>query len=149
LSGKLDLKLGGDYPLAANSRWNKSTSIPSLRPRCTSPGDRPQAWSTGISALADSERARKRWAVEAKLCRISLSTTENVKLKMSAPLRLNLSQDEVRVEQSEPARTDRISRAGSARFAGDRALSLRVDGAVSLQFLGVSCRVSKQLAARR
>jgi len=52
------------------------------------------------------------------------------------PVRLTYRQDEVRVEQASLRGTDTDFRvSGSARFAGDRALNLRLDGAVSLQLL--------------
>jgi len=81
------------------------------------------SWSTGISRLRDSERARKRWRWK-RTCPISLSTTKNVKLENVGPVRLTYRQDEVRVEQANLRGTDTdFHVAGSARFAGDRALS--------------------------
>ncbi len=55
---------------------------------------------------------------------------------MSAPVRLTYRRDEVRVEQANFRGTDTDFRvAGSARFTGDQALNLRLDGAASLQLL--------------
>src|ERR1019366_7451434 len=60
-----------------------------------------------------------------------------INLENVGPVRLTYRQDEVRVEQANLRGTDTDFRlSGSARFAGDRALDLRLDGAASLQLLG-------------
>ena len=75
-------------------------------------------------------------AVEANLSHLTFDY-ENVKLENVGPVRLTYRRDEVRVEQASLRGTDTDFRvSGSARFAGDRALNLRLDGAVSLQLLG-------------
>ena len=74
-------------------------------------------------------------AVEANLSRLTFDF-ENVKLENVGPVRLTYRRDEVRVEQASLRGTDTDFRvSGSARFAGDQALNLRLDGAVSLQLL--------------
>ena len=74
-------------------------------------------------------------AVEANLSRLTFDF-EKVKLENVGPVRLTYRRDEVRVEQASLRGTDTDFRVtGSARFAGDQALNLRLDGAVSLQLL--------------
>ncbi len=59
-----------------------------------------------------------------------------MKLENVGPVRLTYRRDEVRIEQASYRGTDTdFHLAGSARFAGDQALNLRMDGAVSLQLL--------------
>ena len=61
---------------------------------------------------------------------------QNVKLENVGPVPLTYRRDEVRVEQASLRGPDTDFRVtGSARFAGDQALNLRMDGAVSLQLL--------------
>ena len=74
-------------------------------------------------------------AVEANLSRLTFDF-ENVNLENVGPVRLTYRQDEIRVEQASLRGTDTdFHVTGSARFAGDQALNLRLDGAVSLQLL--------------
>src|SRR5260370_34089961 len=91
----------------------------------------------GHLAIAGFGARPETLAVEANLSRITLDY-ENVKLENVGPVRLTYRQDEVRIEQASLRGTDTDFRIiGSARFAWDRALNLRVDGAVSLQLLAV------------
>src|SRR4029077_9230862 len=72
---------------------------------------------------------------EANLSRLTFDF-DNVKLENVGPVRLTYRRDEVRVEQASLRGTDTdFHVSGSARFTGDKALNLRLDGAVSLQLL--------------
>jgi translocation and assembly module TamB len=75
-------------------------------------------------------------AVEANLSRLTVDF-ENVSLENVGPVRLTYRQDEIRIEQASLRGPDTdVHISGSARFSGDRALNLRLDGAASLQLLG-------------
>jgi translocation and assembly module TamB len=135
LSGKLDMTLGSDYPLTADVTMEQihfDAFITSALHLTALTG---HSRVDGNFAIAGFAARPETLAVEANLSRISLDY-ENVKLENVGPVRLTYRQDEVRVEQASLRGTDTDFRiAGFARFAGDRALSLRVDGAVSLQLL--------------
>jgi translocation and assembly module TamB len=74
-------------------------------------------------------------AVESNLSRLTFDF-KNVQLENVGNIRLTYRRDEVRIEQASLRGTDTdVHLAGSARFVGDGALNLRLDGAVSLQLL--------------
>jgi translocation and assembly module TamB len=135
LSGKLDMTLGSDYPLTADVTMEQihfDAFITSALHLTALTG---HSLVDGHLAIAGFGAHPETLAVEANLSRISLDY-ENMKLENVGPVRLTYRQDEVRVEQANLRGTDTDFRiAGFARFSGDRALNLRVDGAVSLRLL--------------
>src|ERR1700730_10263772 len=135
LSGKLDVTLGGDYPLAGEVTVEKIDFDPFITSGMHLTGLTGHSLVDGHFAIAGFGARPETVAVEANLSHVTLDY-ENVKLENVGPVRLTYRQNEVRVEQAtlRGADTD-FHIAGSARFAGDRALNLRVDGAVSLQLL--------------
>jgi translocation and assembly module TamB len=90
----------------------------------------------GTISLSGSLRQPEALVFNADLSRISVSYA-SVNLENSGPVRLQYRRDEVRIEQASlrGPETD-FSVSGSARFAGDRALDLRLAGGVNLRLLG-------------
>lgn len=135
LSGKLDVTLGGDYPLAGELTVEQIHFDSFITSAMHLTGLTGHSLVDGHFAIAGFGARPETLAVEANLSRVTLDY-ENVKLENVGPVRLTYRQDEIRVEQAKLRGTDTdFEIAGSARFAGDRALNLRVDGAVSLQLL--------------
>jgi translocation and assembly module TamB len=135
LSGKLDVTLGGDYPLAGELTVEQIHFDSFITSAMHLTGLTGHSLVDGHFAIAGFGARPETLAVEANLSRVTLDY-ENVKLENAGPVRLTYRQDEIRVEQAKLRGTDTdFQMAGSARFAGDRALNLRVDGAVSLQLL--------------
>jgi translocation and assembly module TamB len=135
LSGKLDVTLGGDYPLAGELTVEQIHFDSFITSAMHLTGLTGHSLVDGHFAIAGFGARPETLAVEANLSRVTLDY-ENVKLENVGPVRLTYRQDEIRVEQAKLRGTDTdFQMAGSARFAGDRALNLRVDGAVSLQLL--------------
>jgi len=135
LSAKLDVTLGGDYPLVGDVTVEQIHFDSFITSALHLTGLTGHSLVDGHLAIAGFGARPETLAVEANLSRITLDY-ENVKLENVGPVRLTYRQDEVRIEQASLRGTDTDFRIiGSARFAGDRALNLRVDGAVSLQLL--------------
>jgi translocation and assembly module TamB len=135
LSGKLDVTLGGDYPLAGELTVEQIHFDSFITSAMHLTGLTGHSLVDGHFAIAGFGARPETLAVEANLSRVTLDY-ENVKLENAGPVRLTYRQDEIRVEEAKLRGTDTdFQMAGSARFAGDRALNLRVDGAVSLQLL--------------
>ena len=135
LSGKMDLTLEGDYPVTAEATAEQIDFDPFLTSAMHLFRLNGHSLVDGHFAIAGFAAHPETIAVEANLSRITFDYG-NVKLENVGPIRLTYRQDEVRVEQASlrGADTD-FQVSGSARFAGDRALNLRLDGAVSLQLL--------------
>jgi translocation and assembly module TamB len=136
LSGKLGLGLGGDYPVSAEITAERIDFNPFLVTALHLSRMNGQSLVDGHFVVAGFGARPETVAVEANLSRLTLDF-QNVKLENDGPVRLTYRRDEVRVEQASLRGTDTDFRiTGSARFAGDQALNLRMDGAVSLQLLG-------------
>src|ERR1035437_6240397 len=136
LSGKLDLTLGGDYPVTAEVTAERIDFDPFLMSAMHLSRLNGHSLVDGHFSIAGVAARAETIAVEANLSRITFDL-DKVKLENEGPVRLTYRQDEVRVEQASLKGTDTDVRvSGSARFAGDRALNLRLDGAASLQSLG-------------
>ena len=135
LSGKLDMTLGGDYPLTGELTVEQIHFDSFIASALHLTGQTGHSLVDGHFAIAGFGARPETLAVEANLSRISLDY-ENVKLENTGPVRLTYRQDEVRIEQANLRGSDTDFRiAGFARFAGDRALSMRVDGKVNLQLM--------------
>src|SRR5258708_29281683 len=135
LSGNMDVKLGGDYPLAGELTVEQIHCDSVITAAMHLTGLTGHSLVDGHFAIAGFGARPETLAVEANLSRVTLDY-ENVKLENAGPVRLTYRQDEIRVEQATlRGRDTDFHIAGSARFAGDRALNLRIDGAVSLQLL--------------
>ncbi|HXC30857.1 MAG TPA: translocation/assembly module TamB domain-containing protein [Verrucomicrobiae bacterium] len=136
LAGKLDVGLGGDYPVTAQVTAERIDFNPFIVSALHLSGINGHSLVDGQFDVAGFGARPETLAVEMNLSRLTFEF-ENVKLENSGPVRLTYRRDEVRVEQANLRGTDtdfRIS--GSARFVGDQGLNLRVDGAVSLGLLG-------------
>jgi translocation and assembly module TamB len=135
LSGKVDIALGGDYAVTAEVTAEQIDFDPFIASAMHLSRLNGHSLVDGNFNIAGFGARPETIAVEANLSRITFDY-ENVKLENVGPVRLTYRQDEVRVEQASLRGTDTDFRvSGSARFAGDRALNLRLDGAVSLQLL--------------
>jgi translocation and assembly module TamB len=135
LSGKMDVTMGGDYPITAEVTAERIDFDPFLTSAMHLSRLNGHSLVDGHFAIAGFGARAETIAVEANLSRITFDF-EKVKLENSGPVRLTYHQDEVRIEPASFKGTDSDFRVdGSARFSGDRALNLRLDGAVSLQLL--------------
>jgi len=135
LSGKLDVTLGGDYPLAGDLTVQQIHFDSFVAAAMHLSGQTGHSLVDGHFVIAGFGAHPETLAVEANLSRVTLDY-EHVKLENVGPVRLTYRQDQVRVEQANLRGNDTdFHIAGSALFAGDRTLNLRVDGAISLQLL--------------
>jgi translocation and assembly module TamB len=135
LSGNLDMTLGGDYPLTGDLTVEQIHFDSFLATAMHLSGQTGHSLVDGHFAVAGFGARPETLAVEANLSRVSLDY-QNVKLENVGPIRITYRQQEVRVEQAALRGSDTDFRiTGFARFAGDRALNMRVDGAVNLQLL--------------
>ncbi len=135
LSGKLDVGLGGDYPVTAQVTAQRIDFNPFLVSALHLSQMDGHSLVDGQFDVAGFGARPETLAVETNLSRLTFDF-RNVKLENVGPIRLTYRRDEVRIEQASLRGTDTdFHLSGSARFAGDRALNLRLDGAVSLQLL--------------
>ena len=135
LAGKLDIGLGGDYAVTAQVTAERIDFNPFLVSALHLSRMNGHSLVDGQFDVAGFGARPETIAVEANLSRLTFDF-QNVKLENVGPVRLTYRRDEVRIEQASLRGTDTdFHITGSARFAGDQALNLRVDGAVSLQVL--------------
>jgi translocation and assembly module TamB len=135
LAGKLDIGLEGDYPVTAQITAERIDFNPFLVSALHLSRLNVHSLVDGQFDVAGFGARPETLAVEANLSRLTIDF-ETVKLENDGPVRLTYRRDEVRVEQASLRGTDTdFHVTGSARFAGDQALNLRLDGAVSLQLL--------------
>ena len=136
LSGKMDVTLGGDYPVTAEVTAERIDFDPFLESALHLSHLNGHTLADGHFAIAGFAAHPETIAVEANLSRLTVDF-ENVSLENVGPVRLTYRQDEIRIEQASLRGPDTdVHISGSARFSGDRALNLRLDGAASLQLLG-------------
>lgn len=136
LSGKMDVTLEGDYPVTAEVTAERINFDPFIGSALHLSRLNGHSLVDGHFAVAGFGARPETLAVEANLSRLTFDS-QTVKLENSAPVRLTYRRDEVRVEQASLRGTDTdFNINGTARFTGDQALNLRVDGAVSLRLLG-------------
>lgn len=135
LVGKMDIGLQGDYPVSAEVTAERIDFNPFLVSALHLSRLYGRSLVDGHFDVAGFGARPETLAVEANLSRLTFDF-ENVKLENVGPVRLTYRRDEVRVEQASLRGTDTdFHVTGSARFTGDQALNLRMDGAVSLQLL--------------
>jgi translocation and assembly module TamB len=135
LAGKLDVGLAGDYPVNAEITAERIDFNPFLVSALHLSRSYGHSLVDGHFVVAGFGARPETLAVEANLSRLTFDF-DNVKLENVGNVRLTYRRDEVRIEQASLRGTDTDFRVtGSARFAGDQALNLRLDGAVSLQLL--------------
>lgn len=135
LAGKLDVGLDGGYPVTAQVTAERIDFNPFLVSALHLSMLNGHSLVDGRFDVAGFAARPETLAVEVNLSRLTLEI-QNVKLENVGPVRLTYRRDEVRVEQASLRGTDTDFRVtGSARFAGDQALNLRTEGAVSLQLL--------------
>jgi translocation and assembly module TamB len=135
LAGKVDIGLGGDYAVNAEFTAERIDFNPFIVSALHLSRLNGHSLVDGHFDVAGFGARPETLAVEANLSRLTFEF-ESVKLENVGPVRLTYRRDEVRVEQASLRGTDTdFHVSGSARFAGDQALNLRLDGAVSLQLL--------------
>ncbi len=135
LNGMIDIGLGGDYPVTAQVTAEQIDFNPFLVSALHLSRLNGHSLVDGHFDVAGFGARPETLAVEMNLSRLTFDV-QNVKLENVGPVRLTYRRDEVRVEQASLRGPDTDFRVtGSARFAGDQALNLRMDGAVSLQLL--------------
>ena len=135
LAGRLDVGLEGDYPVTAQVTAERIDFNPFLVSALHLSRMTGYSLVDGHFDVAGFGARPETLAMEANLSRLTLDI-QNVKLENVGPVRLTYRRDEVRVEQASLRGADTDFRvSGTARFAGDQALNLRVDGAVSLRLL--------------
>ena len=135
LAGKMDMGLGGDYPVTAQVTAEQIDFNPFLVSALHLSSLDGHSLVDGQFDVAGFGARPETIAVETNLSRLTIDF-KNVKLENVGAVRLTYRRDEIRVEQANLRGTDTdFHLAGSARFAGDQALNLRLDGAVSLQLL--------------
>jgi translocation and assembly module TamB len=135
LSGRMEVGLGGDYPVSAQFTAERIDFNPFIVSALRLSRFNGHSLVDGRFDVAGFGARPETLAVEVNLSRLTFDS-QNLKLENVGPVRLTYRRDEVRVEQASLRGTDTDFRvSGSARFAGDQALDLRLDGAVSLQLL--------------
>jgi translocation and assembly module TamB len=136
LTGKLGLGLGGDYPVSAEIAAERIDFNPFLVTALHLSHLNGHSLVDGHFVVAGFGARPETLAVETNISRLTFDF-QKLKLENDGPIRLTYRRDEVRIEQASLRGTDTDFRVnGSARFAGDQALNMRLDGAVSLQLLG-------------
>ncbi len=136
LTGKVGLGLGGDYPVNADVTAERIDFNPFLVTALHLSRMNGHSLVDGRFIVAGFGARPETIAVETDISRLTLDF-QKVKLENDGPVRLTYRRDEVRIEQANLRGTDTdFKLSGSARFAGDQALNLSLDGAVSLQLLG-------------
>ena len=135
LSGKMDVALEGDYPVTAEATVERINFDPFLTSALHLSRLKGRSLVDGHFAVAGFAARPETIAVEVNLSHMTFDY-QTIHLENTGPVRLTYRRDEVRVEQANLRGTDTDFRlGGSARFAADQALNLRLDGAVSLQLL--------------
>lgn len=136
LEGRLDLTLGGDYPLQGDltvKDFDLDVFIKTaLRlKRLTGHSD-----VDGRFLLSGLLRKPETIAIEADISQLKFDY-QNVKLENVGPLRLAYRGEEVHVEQAHirGPETDFVI-AGFVRFVGSQPVNLKLNGTVNLQLLG-------------
>ena len=136
LTAKLGLGLGGDYPVSAELTAERIDFNPFLVTALHLSRMNGHSLVDGHFIVAGFGARPETIAVETDISRLTFDF-QKVKLENDGPIRLTYRGDEVRIEQADLRGTDTdFKLSGSARFAGDQALNLRLDGAVSLQLIG-------------
>jgi translocation and assembly module TamB len=133
MKGQFELTLSGDYPMTGDLTVEKVDLDPFIKSGLHLKALTGHSSVDGHFTLASALRRPGSLEIHADISRVSLNY-EFVNLQNVDPVRLVYRRDEVRIEEAhlQGSNTDfRFS--GYARFAGDRALSLKLAGSVNLQ----------------
>ncbi len=106
LSGKMDVTLGGDYPVTAEVTAERIDFDPFLLSALHLSRLSGHSLVDGHFAIAGFAARPETIAVEANLSRVTIRFRENVNLENVGPVRLTYRRDEVRVEQASLRGTD-------------------------------------------
>ena len=135
LAAKVDMNLSGDYPLTGEVTAEQIDFDPVIIYALHLTGLTGHSNVDGHMAIAGFAARPETISIEANLSRVTLDY-DYVKLENDGPVRFTYRGQEIRVDQANLRGSDTDFRlTGTARFVGDRAINLRVDGAVSLQLL--------------
>jgi translocation and assembly module TamB len=136
LEGKLDLTLGGDYPVQANVAIERLDLDPLLSTALHLKALTGHSSVDGRLQLHGALARPETLEVQADVSRVAFDF-EFVKLENAGPVRLGYRRDEVVIEQANLRGTDTDFRiTGFARFSGDRQLGLNIAGTVNTRLAG-------------
>jgi translocation and assembly module TamB len=136
LHGHLDLSLSGAYPVTGEISIAQLDLDPLIRYALHLPALTGHSSVDGQFSVTGALLQPDTLAVDATISRMAFDY-EYVNLQNAGPVQLQYRQSEIRVASAELRGQDTdFHLAGFARFAGDRAVDLRIDGAVNLQLLG-------------
>ena len=136
LHGTINVSLGGDYPLQGQLTAEQLDVDPfitsALHLGALTNHSRVDGQFTISGALLHPESL----IVAAELSHLALEY-ESIKLENQGPVKFHYGGHEIRVEQADLRGTDTdFHISGFARFAGDRAVDLRLAGALNLGLIG-------------
>ncbi|MCL4523555.1 MAG: translocation/assembly module TamB domain-containing protein [Acidobacteria bacterium] len=136
LDGKLELTLGGDYPVQGDLTVQDFDLDVFIRSALRLKDLTGHSHVTGRFLLSGQLKKPETLAVEADLSQLTLDY-QHVKLENSGPLRLAYRGEEVRIEQARlrGLETD-FALDGFVRFSGAQPVNLKLTGTVNLQLLG-------------
>jgi len=133
LHGNVDVSLGGAYPLSGQTTVSQIDLDPLIVSALHLRGLTGHSQTTGQFGFSGSLLRPDMISVDANLTQVSLDY-EYVKLQNQGPIRLQYGNHQVQVRQANLRGVDTDFRvSGSARFAGDRAMNMRVAGAANLR----------------
>lgn len=137
LSGKVEIALGGDYPVRGDlTARNLDLDVfiqTALRLRGGMTG---HSQADGRFRIEGALLRPETVAIDADVSRL-LFDYQYLKLENVGPLQVRYSREEVRITQARIRGPDTdFTITGFARFGGDRAVNLRMDGSVDLRLAG-------------
>jgi len=136
LQGKLDVALGGEYPMQGDVTVRGLDLDPFIQTGLHLKALTGHGSVDGRFLLSGALARPETIVVQADLSRFVFDY-QYVKLENVGPLRFSYSRDEVHIEQAHLRGTDTdFTLSGSARFAGDRRLNLALAGTVNLRLAG-------------
>jgi len=133
LDGHLQLTLSGNYPLTGQVKLNHVDLDPFIVAGLHLSQLTGHSSIDGELTFSGEARRPSSIVMQANLSRVNLNY-EYVKLQNQGPVRLSYRRSEIRVDQATLSGPDtNFHFSGDARFSGDRALNLDVEGAINLR----------------
>ncbi len=135
LTGALRVALRDDFPLTGRLQAKEINLDPFIQTALRLPQFTGRGSVEGEFELSGLLARPQSLAIHANLTRLVLNYA-NVRLENAGPVRFHSSAEELRIEQATFRGTDtNLDVAGSVRFTGARAISLRLNGAWDLRLL--------------
>ncbi len=136
LSGFLELAFAGNLPIYGELDVKDMTTDPLIRAGLHLEGLTGRSSMDGHLKLTGALLQPDSIAMDANLSRLSLDL-DYIKLENEGPVRLTYKKNEVQIEQSSFRGTNtNVAISGFARFTGDRAVQLALDGKIDLRLIG-------------